>query len=80
MLNKDVYSFAHSSGGIIDLLEICVKDSTTLAITCMKGCDTSRTLTNKYYNITNVISFVGSFDKLYNSSLANFGVRYVLIN
>lgn len=82
MSNKELFSLGLNGGAnlIIDTLEICVKDLTTLAITCMKGCDASRTINIKYYfQNYNIISFIGSFDGSFNS-LAKFGVQYTVIN
>ena len=83
ILNKELISVGFNDAGanvIIDTLELCVRDLKTFSITCMKGCDQTRIANRKYY-FTNykILSFIGSFDKSYNS-LAKFGLQYVVIN
>jgi hypothetical protein len=80
MINKQLFSLGYNTGAIIDSLEICVKDETTSAVTCMIGCDTTKPIIKRFYFTNyNIISFVGSFNSNYNS-LAEFGVQYIEIN
>ena len=80
MFNKELFSLGYNTGGIIDTLEICARDLTTLVVTCMIGCDTGRPINAKFYfKNYNIVSFIGSFNSNYNS-LAQFGVQYVVIN
>ena len=78
--NKELFSIGFSAGGVIDTLEICARDLNNSLITCMKGCDTGRPITSKFYFTNfNIVSFIGSFNSNFNS-LVQFGVQYVVIN
>ena len=80
MINKDLVSIGYGYGAVIDAIEICVKDIQTSVVKCMKGCSTTFTISKRnYFTNYNIVSFIGSFDKVLNS-LLNFGVQYVVVN